>query len=219
MAGRAGTISQYVKIPSKITSLQTIWDQTATCEPGTWLVLDVDETLLRSPTHYGSEAWYYEQVDKHEKSGLTEHDATLAANADWEKSQTDDTMVAVEQSAGPGLSQWQKRHVAMGLTARSTRVAALSHRQLTKEFLNVRGVPNVADFKLDADTHYFEGVLYVGPVGNKGQSLSRFIQTLETKPKHVIFVDDREGHLKTVTAELKALGISCEVALFLHPKR
>src|SRR4051812_29148409 len=140
---------------------------------GAWVVLDLDETLLTTQGYFGSETWYEKLIENHCLRGVDVKTASGLANAEWEKAHATLEMLPTEPEVLPMLQDWNG--TLLGLTCRRGEFAGR-----TREQLSIAGYPffapaGIADRDLGVFGHYKGGVLYVGPVGNKGRSLGHFL--------------------------------------------
>lgn len=171
---------------------------------GTWLILDIDQTLIRSPLMWGSEPYYYHRIEVHRARGLADEAAILAANDEWEAAQEKIQPVAMESITGTRVSSWQTRGICVfGLTARRPEIAQLTARHLSAVGVNLtRTAPALP--LLD----FIGGILYVGPLASKGERIAPLLA--QAKPARIVFVDDRAEHIRTVGEHARRLGISYE---------
>lgn len=166
-----------------------------------WLILDLDHTLLRAPTPFGGEPWYYHRIEVHRAAGRPEREAILAGNDDWEHAQTQLTPIAMESDGPRRVADWQARGITvLGLTARRPEIAALTRTHLRGVGFDLaRTAPALrAPFFLD-------GIAYVGPLARKGDELAKLLA--QTKPARLVFADDRAEHIRTVGEHAARLGI------------
>lgn len=189
--------------------LQKFFDRAEEKPDGTLLIFDVDQVLLRSPGPYGSEPWYDWLIQTGMQSGMTEEAATLKANVEWEAANIAHPNVAVEAETAERLARWQKQHAAMGLTARTVSFAARTQEHFESVGIRFHGVPGAPEsLSLSASEGYLDGVLYVGPLGSKGEALTKFLPHCR-RPERIGFIDDRPDHPLSVAAGAQALGIPC----------
>ncbi len=195
--------------PPELEKLDWFFDAAEKNPSGSLLVFDVDQVLLRSPGPFGSEPWYDWLIQSGMQSGMTEEAATLAANVEWEAANLTYPNVAVEVGTAERLRQWQRSHAAMALTARTTRYAARTQEHFASVGIAFRGVPGVTGhLALGPSEDYVDGVLYVGPLGSKGDALEKFLAHCHP-PARVFFIDDRADHGRSVAALGEKLGIPC----------
>ena len=193
----------------EITSLKTLLDAANQAPAdGSLVVLDIDQTLLRCSSDWGSEPWYEWVVRQNTQAGLGEVEAILAANAEWEKAGQVVAFEPVEKSAPGWLRDWEKKGRAIGLTARHVRIAARTREHLSDNGFALNGASGLAErVDLGSLGVYEKGVVYVGPVGEKGPALAEFVGRLPERPQRVYFADDKSHHIYSVRKILGAMGI------------
>jgi hypothetical protein len=199
-------------------TLEPLFAQAAADPDGTWIVLDIDETLLRCEAYEGSEAWYDERAQRHLQNGKTPEQAEWEANREWESLHQSLQPVLVEQKAPMWIRQWrQQGGPLLAVTTRDRGFADRTLEQLRAmglDFGTVPGWPEPLD--LGKSGSYTRGVLFVGPVGDKGASLERFFLQLSVLPKRVFFADDRAAQVRSVLKMLSARKIEGTCFLFLE---
>jgi hypothetical protein len=200
----------------EINSLKALFDKAAQAPvDGSLVVLDIDQTLLRCASHWGSEPWYEWVVRQNTQAGLGEVAAILAANAEWEKAGQVVDFVPVEKAAPTWLSEWQKHGHVMGLTARHIRIAGRTTEHLRGNGFVLTGAQECqARLDLGELGVYENGVMYVGPVGEKGPALAELVRRLPRRPERIYFADDKSHHVLSVRKILGAMGIEVFAARF-----
>ncbi|MBY0370684.1 DUF2608 domain-containing protein [bacterium] len=192
----------------EVSSLEPVFAAARRVGKGAWIVLDIDHTLLRSSEYFGSEPWYEACIERHIQTGLPEAEAILAANADWEKVGATVRWVAVEERSPEWLRNWQASPaLIMGLTCRTGVFAEPTRAQLLSVGIDLAATALKKTWS--GGGAYHGGVLYMGPLGEKGPVLREFALSAEVPPSHVFFVDDRHGHVRSVRHELAQSGIPC----------
>lgn len=195
--------------PPELDQLSKFFDVAEESPEGTLLVFDVDQVLLRSPGPFGSEPWYDWLIRKGMQSGMSEESATLAANSEWEAANLKYPNVAVEPGTAERLARWQARQPAMALTARTARFADRTQEHFASVGIQFKGVPGLGEsLGLGPLGDYHDGVLYVGPLGSKGEALEKLL-THCLRPSRLGFIDDRAEHVGSVGRIAQRLGIPC----------
>ncbi len=184
----------------KIKSLIEI-EPLLTLDPQAWLILDIDETLVTTEKFPGCEKWYEERVHHHKTLGTEA--AVEKANAEWEEIHLKTAVVCVEKSIPFWLASFQKTRRTIAATARAPRFAKRTRAQLKEVGIEFSGSGETHELSNSAS--YQNGVLYVGPLGNKGSSLTELFLKIG-KPASVVMVDDKLHHLEG--AETKLNGVS-----------
>ncbi|MCH9634074.1 MAG: hypothetical protein S4CHLAM7_08120 [Chlamydiae bacterium] len=180
-------------------------------EEKTLIVLDLDNTLIESSTHFGSYQWAAFLI----KQWLAETGKTLKEALNrfvpvWEKTQYQIKMQLVEAKSPQWINQLKEEgHVIVGLTGRSSylvdqTIAELDRNQLIFSEPSFKDANFVKNFDKAA---YSKGTLFVGPYGHKGFVLAQFIEELKDSFNKIIFVDDQTRYLKQVEEALKPTKI------------
>lgn len=175
--------------------------------PGDVVVLDIDNTTLEPNQSLVSDQWYAHTVDQLVKSGLSRDEAIDRAIARVIRVQPK-TKVHPVESDTPALIQWvQARGISVYfLTARPLELKEVSLRQLNSVGVYPRG--GGVEFSKGNEVELYNGILLVGPRNNKGLVLAQFFKEKGIKHRQVIFVDDKEGHVKNMEAIFASNGIA-----------
>lgn len=174
------------------------------------LVLDIDETVLHSGEGPGSEPWYDERIRGSIAKGMSEDDAVLEANDAWEKMQSGLPVYLTEPVLLEILADCKKRGVpAMGLTARRPEMASATRVQLTRLGVNfLESAWEAKEIAVSSLVHHVDGVVYGGPLVDKGLAFAQFLEVVGRKPAALVFVDDRIDHIERMIRHCKRLGIA-----------
>jgi hypothetical protein len=180
-------------------------------EAPTLIALDIDQTIMRAPDLWGSEAWYDARIQELRAQGLDEVRATLQANDDWEAIQKTIVPVPMESKTISFLHELQSEpsvHL-MGITARRPDIGELTRQHLENlGFTFENKCPLATPLTLTETSKYELGILFVGPLSPKGLELARFLPSLPVKPGHVIFVDDRPHQVASVDDHIRQFDLS-----------
>ncbi len=182
--------------------------------PGTLLVLDLDNTLIRPAGNLGSDQWYYFLVRKfRERDGLSAAAAEHAAMALWNRVQPSLRMQTVEPETARVIRAEQNRGLlTLGLTARTPDIAGTTIAQLRGVGVNLarHTVPtrNVT-WPTATPVLFKRGVLFVGEGHEKGRALLQFLQFAGLRPARIVFLDDKRGHVVSVDRAARAAGVPC----------
>lgn len=111
------------------------------------------------------------------------------------------------------LRSLQARNVrVLGLTARTHDIAEVTRRQLASVGIDLSaGSPRRGPWRarLRDVARYLDGIVFAGEHNDKGQVLAAFLRDLPRRPARVLFVDDRDKHVRAVGAALSRAGIPC----------
>jgi hypothetical protein len=193
---------------------------TAHIRPDTLVILDLDNTVIEPHQTLGSDEWFGASVQRLRAEGKTSEEAEHLAGQNWREVQLHAPMKFVE----PETLGWiQKVQAAgnrvLGLTARPNTLAVRTIEQLREIGVNFLATPITPEnIALDpaAGLVYHEGIIFSGHPIPKGTALLQFLVTVKHRPTHVIFVDDREHHAKSVEKSLIEAGIEHIVFRYGH---
>ncbi len=163
------------------------------------VVLDIDNTILAPNQTLGSDQWFGYVVANYVKSGLTEKLAVDSAIEDWLQVQNATAVQAVERTTPFLIRAAQERGTMIfALTARPLSLKHSTVRQLRSAGVGLKSP--VAKYSDGDSVELFQGVLFVGPHNNKGVVLAKFFEGHKIRPSRLIFVDDKEKHVKNMDA-------------------
>ncbi len=188
-------------------TISTILDNVT---PNTLVLLDIDNTILQPKQTLGSDQWYSNMV-KVFKQTMPDAKAKTRAIAIWQRIQNKIEVVPMESTTIEVIKKLQKDNIrVMALTARSKPVVDRTIELLAElgldfsinntEFNNVKLYPK-------HDVKIKKGIIFIGPLNNKGKVLLRFLEKTSLKPEKIIFVDDKAEHTQSVDAALNSIGM------------
>ncbi len=187
---------------AKIIETVDITDLLKLVDRDTLLVLDIDNTLLVSTQCVGMTKWGWSQTSRFEKAGMSHMEAMKAAHDLLHDVWAVSEMTPVDERLPLLIKRFQDQGVVvLGLSNRPPRVDFVTADQLQSIGISLsRTALNKDDFKVESevDTHYTEGVIFVGEMGDKGKALEAFLRTVLHAPKKVVFVDDHLSNIRTV---------------------
>lgn len=178
-----------------------------------WLILDLDNTVMESRIELGSDQWF---------TKLIEHAPQVIPNKDEAIASVISVYHAVQkhvrtQEVEPNISYIIKALQDIGipvlaLTSRSESIAESTFRQLHDIGIDFSKNHHLNDdrVELGADMTdqclYHKGIIFCG--GNeKGKCLTVFLEQCDKRPPHVVMVDDKEKHLTHVKHAIESFGI------------
>lgn len=180
-------------------------------DSNTLVVLDIDDTLLIPAQTLGTDIWFLHRGKQHEKAGLSRAVAFEKALAEWEAIRQLTNVSIVEEGTQAIIASLQDKNVpVMGLTTQGLALATRTIQQL--QSLGIDLTPSAPS----KEDHYFineHGVLYRHGVlftsgTQKGKALIKLLEINGLQPQHVLFINDKEKHLKEVESVLENLGIA-----------
>lgn len=182
----------------KIKYISEIVDFFSKCSQQKLLVLDIDNTILKSKSLLGSDQWYtWQSVLIKEKSSQA-----VAKNMKHLNKIINDMFCYLQyelcESDLPNtLSQFKKNNVeVILLTARGNKC----HQSLKDTLLEL-GVSQYLNtsfsFSSSNSTSYQDGIIYCSG-GHKGKILKSLLEQNKFQPEQIVFVDDKLWNLKRV---------------------
>lgn len=166
----------------------------------TWVIFDIDNTLLRQDHMIGTHQWGDFIREEEVKKGRKPEQAAAIQHAYFQILQPFVRVLPVEREVYPLLTLLQSRAVpTFALTARGLGVAGTTVEQLTKIRINFQRsfpslMPKVQD---ELAQHLFRGVLFAEGQP-KGELLRKLVQSARRAPKHIVFFDDRGYNLESI---------------------
>lgn len=195
---------------AKIIETTTIEDIIPLIDADTWLVLDLDNTVFEGKQALGHTDWFYDKAFAMMRDGgLSIEEATRECYPEWIEIQKVCPVKPVEPAFIPALKKFLG-NVIMGLTHRQPSIAASTISQLESlgfSFYPYAPVKNTFEVTSLTPTLYVEGVLFTGEYNKKGEIFVRFLSMIGQKPKKILFVDDKRGHVEDVGRALSEEGI------------
>lgn len=173
----------------------------------TLLVLDLDNTLIESVSHYGSYQWGNFLTRNALQEGLSLEMALDKIMPLWEKAQYDIEIKPIEEELHIFMNQASLIGVKkMALTGRSPKIADITFEFLEKHRINFSswGLPHLS-FELPNEYLFEKGVFFAGTRNEKGAVLFQFMNQINDKFKRVVFVDDQMHLVKQVQKALEKL--------------
>ena len=175
----------------------------------TWVIFDVDNTLIESSLQIGSAQWRDHIRKKARLEGYDPAERELVLDKFWNFVQHFVPVNLVDKATLATLQKLkQEKFIAFALTAREPIELAHTQRQLGSVGIH---------FSSDAFHHnillslpfpgiYDHGVVYCGE-NTKGDTLSALLKETGLTPKRIVFVDDRENQITEVKQAVEQMGI------------
>lgn len=174
---------------------------------GDVIVLDIDNTILGPTQTLGSDQWFGYNVGKFINSGESENQAIDHAISNWMLVQNVTRVSTIEKITPSLILMAQKKNVMVfALTARPIELGNTTINQLRS--LGVRFKNNGISYSDGNSVEFNNGILFVGPKNNKGVVLSQFFRKLNIQPNRLIFIDDKEKHVKNMEEVFAKSGLN-----------
>lgn len=163
----------------------------------TLVVFDLDATLIEPTQMLGNDPWAYYAGDKViEECGGNVQEGLKKFEPLWYAVQKRVNVKLVEKAALGVLATLQQRGIkTLGFTSRGRGLIDRTYEQLASVGLDL-SKNSIWDHEEKGDTFYFnQGILFTDVGGNKGKIFHSFLEKIGKKPKHIVFVDDKEKYV------------------------
>lgn len=188
---------------AKIVETVSVETVVALIDADTWVLVDLDNTLFEGKQALGHTEWFYDKAyAMMRQQGLTLEEATRECYPEWIEIQKVCPVKPIEEAFVPVLTLLhQQGSVIMGLTHRQPSIADSTVRQVASlgwTFQDSAPVKNTFVVPAKTPTMYTQGILFTGEYNKKGETFVQFLTMIDQKPKKVLFIDDKRGHVEEV---------------------
>jgi len=179
-------------------------------KPDTLLILDIDDTLLIPAQTLGTDVWFRYRLGQHQEVEKDFSKALNRAISEWEAIRHITKVKIVEDGTDEIIKRLQQKNITiMGLTTQGLELATCTVDQLHS--LNI-------DLSKAAPTqnhHYFtsrfgilyrHGILFTSGI-QKGVALFNLLDQIDFKPKHIVFINDKDTNIREVEIIAEEKGI------------
>lgn len=196
---------------SEVVEVENFKDILDYVDGGTLVILDIDDTLLVPVQTLGTDVWFLSRLKQHQQAIQDRTQAFDRALAEWEAIRHLTKVKIVEEGAEEIVNRMQENHiVVMGLTTQGLALATRTVVQLKSLGIDLsKTAPSVVD-------HYFmngntgvlfrQGILFTAG-SSKGGALVKLLETIGYQPKTVVFLNDKETHVKDLEAGVASKSI------------
>jgi len=178
----------------------------------TLYVFDLDNTLIETAQHLGSDQWFSHKVEQMAKEGLSTAEACEKIFSLYGEILDRTEMRLVDPSIPDLLYKMQKKHVPMiGLTKRNPSYAKRTFEQIAPlhiDFTKTAYLKEEIHFEELGETFYKQGIIFVGQGMEKGPCLLAYLKKLDKMPKQIVMIDDKMSHVQNIAKTIEPLGIS-----------
>jgi FMN phosphatase YigB (HAD superfamily) len=177
----------------------------------TWVLFDIDDTLLESELQVGRAKWFFYEVEKEMAQGLDYESAVLACYPEWIRMQE----ICPIRSPEPEIPAivhlvQQSAGATFGLTARHPPICATTLKQLAYLGIDFTfSAPFCPPIETKAATHWEGGVLFLSDFNRKGEVFRKWLEISPIRPSKIILIDDGKHHLINMEKQMGAIGIPC----------
>lgn len=178
----------------------------------TLILLDIDDTLLIPEQMLGCDEWFMGRMDELIHKGMPKGEALERTIAEWESIRHITKMQIVEKDTDLIIEKLQDEgFTVMGLTTQGLALATRTIQQLNANHIDlVRSAPSNEGVYFSIQGHgvvYRNGVFFTSG-RHKGHALLKLLDSWKLKPKKVVFINDKESHLKEIEESLEGQGIT-----------
>ncbi|RYZ84556.1 MAG: DUF2608 domain-containing protein, partial [Proteobacteria bacterium] len=179
----------------------------------TWVIYDIDNTLLHPLTMVGSHQWGDHLRDQRLALGDSKETAEDFQHASFSAVQSQVPVALTEEAALATIELFKrKKSPQFALTARHSEIIDETLNQTLRLGINFENTfPELSG----GDHSIHRGVVFSGETP-KGVLLKRLIAMSKVKPKKIIFFDDRRYNLESVEKELKSEAIEFMGLRYAH---
>ena len=196
------TLAFTLPSPKIITSASIADIEQHSADQKTLVLLDLDQTVF-DVTGTVHEHWFSHMLNHAQTLGHTYESALKELVPHYVNAMSKaPPVIPAEDGTARVIKQLQQRGInVMGLTARGAMLSASTQKQLNSidiDFNHTSIVAHSISLPMTKETAHFErGILFCGP-NSKGDALKTFLNAVSHKPEKIVFVDDKEHHLKSV---------------------
>ncbi|MEZ5314721.1 MAG: DUF2608 domain-containing protein [Chlamydiales bacterium] len=197
-------------LSAEILESHDIRDLLAFANPETLIITDLNDVLMTTTESLGSDTWAAYEIKKRMAStGMTKVEIMDSFIPLWHHILMEAKFKAVEPSTAGVIRKLQKQgNTVLGLTARYVEMAYPTIDQIHSIGIDftLNTLKNF-DCEIEGGAKYLEGIIFVGLKNDKGETLIRFLNQLNYRPKKILFIDDKEKNLQSVSLACQKEGI------------
>lgn len=187
----------------KITEIKNFREALKDIHFDTWLVLDLDNTVMTPRISFGGDAWFEGLFSHVLQQNLEPALVRPSLMSVYNAAQSFVRTSAVEPNIVNIIKALQDIGIpVIGLTARGYSIRHQTLRQLAD-----MGVDLSRNSIVPNDNSSCQGGVIFCAGGDKGEHLTSFLSQLGRTPHHIVMLDDKEKHLERVKIALKPLGV------------
>lgn len=180
----------------------------------TFIIFDIDNTLMEPVQELGTDQWFYHQWLTYENEGMSKRDALERALKEWTAIQSITAVKAVEEAAVAVVADLQEGGFdIIGLTTRGLGLAHRTIEQLSDISIDLsHNAPSHEEIHfMNGDQHpegviFRKGVLFTAGT-HKGKALFKLLEKIGYSPKEILFINDKATHLREVEIICEERGI------------
>lgn len=178
-------------------------------EEDTWVIIDVDNTLIESSVQFGSPQWREHIHKKARNLGYDKQGAEAVLDQFWFFVQPFVPMRLVDPDTAQVVQELQKSHISvLALTAREPLEASHTSAQLDAVEVSLQTplFPELLKLSSDHPALLHKGVIYCGD-NTKSEALMAFFNAVGRMPKKIVFIDDKLAQVTELQKTVEEVGI------------
>lgn len=180
-------------------------------DKGSWVLFDIDDTLLESELQVGRPKWFFHELEKQMAQGTDYEAAVLSCYPMWiriqeicpikpPESETPLIVRRVQQAAG----------AVFGLSARHPPISATTLKQLAYIGIDFTfSAPFCPNIETKAPTEWKGGVLFITDFNSKAEVFRKWMEKVQLRPSKIILIDDGKNHLIQMEKQMAEIKIPC----------
>lgn len=176
----------------------------------TLIIFDIDNTLMRPTTYFGSDEWFFYLEKK--MNSLKE------AEKIWNESQYKIIPKAVDSKVPSLIKELQNKGMkTLGLTARTADISDITEQHLEKIGIELnKSTFDTLEWKVEGSLlnspdspEFINGIIYTGETNIKGKVFEIFFNEVlrQKKVEKILYFDDKEKHIKSMSEASKRLNL------------
>lgn len=205
------SLSIFANLQSEIIEISHMSEIHQYLKPDTLIVFDIDNTLLETAQELGSDQWFYHQFEAYLESGMLLKQALTKTLSEWHAIQQLTNVKIVEAGTEKIIRNLQAEGFKMiGLTTRGLEVSDCTSNQLNslKIDLSANTLSDIDQFIINSGKSvlFHEGILFTA-ASHKGTALFKFLNQINFKPTHVVFINDKATHIRDIEETCEELDV------------
>lgn len=180
-------------------------------EEDTWVLFDIDDTLIEPSTQVGRAEWFYRQTERLMLEGMSKEAAVLAFYPEWIQVQKKIPIRFVDPNTLHVVKELESKQVTnFAITHRHTSIREVTLSQLESleiDFSSSSPMKEEMYFPTVHPSMFSHGVLFVCDFNEKGPLFEMFLHLAANKPKKIILIDDKRKNLESFQNSLSGSNI------------
>jgi FMN phosphatase YigB (HAD superfamily) len=181
-------------------------------KPETFIVFDIDNTLLHPSQELGNDQWFYHQLKHYIDKGLQAQHALSKALKEWYSIQFLTDVNIVEPGTDLIIRNLQDEGFKIiGLTTRGFVLSDVTRDQLETLHIDLSLTsPSKKEIYFLNREHailFKKGILFTNG-SHKGDAFFKFLEQSGYNPNRVVFINDKASHIREVEESCKERNVT-----------